>query len=43
MRILDIADTREKFATYTRAGLLSHGRGPSLPHLLEEAGGTDEE
>jgi len=44
MRNMDIADTREKLATYTRAGLLAHGRGPSLPHLLEEGTtGADEE
>jgi argininosuccinate synthase len=43
MRNLDIADTREKLATYTRAGLLSHGGATSLPHLLEEAASEPEE
>jgi argininosuccinate synthase len=43
MRNLDIADTREKLATYTRTGLLSHGRGTSsLPHLLEDGSGGDD-
>jgi argininosuccinate synthase len=28
MRNLDIADTRDKLATYVRAGVLSPGRGP---------------
>ena len=35
MRNLDIADTREKLLTYSRAGLLAPGAGTSLPHLLE--------
>jgi len=33
MRNLDIADTREKLATYARAGLLSDARGTPLPQL----------
>ena len=37
MRNLDIADTREKLFTYTRAGLLVTGEGEALPHLLEPA------
>jgi len=43
MRNLDIADTRQKLATYTRAGLLSHGGAMSLPHLLEDGTGKTEE
>jgi len=35
MRNLDIADTREKLLTYSRAGLLAPGAGASLPNLLE--------
>jgi argininosuccinate synthase len=35
MRNLDIADTREKLFTYSRAGLLAAGEGHGLPHLLE--------
>jgi len=35
MRNLDIADTREKLLTYSRAGMLAPGAGTSLPHLLE--------
>ena len=35
MRNLDIADTREKLLTYSRAGLLAPGAGTSLPNLLE--------
>ena len=33
MRNLDIADTREKLATYARLGLLSDARGTPLPQL----------
>jgi argininosuccinate synthase len=33
MRNLDIADTREKLATYARTGLLSVGSGSALPQL----------
>lgn len=33
MRSLDIADTRDKLATYARAGLLGNGR--TLPQMLE--------
>jgi argininosuccinate synthase len=33
MRNLDIIDTRDKLAIYTRAGLLSLGEGDSLPRL----------
>ena len=39
MRSLDIADTREKLATYARAGLLGNGR--TLSNMLE-GGGTEE-
>ena len=40
MRNLDIADTRDKLLTYSRAGLLAPGAGTSLPHLLEEESRT---
>jgi argininosuccinate synthase len=33
MRNLDIADTREKLAVYSRAGLLSLGQGADMPKL----------
>jgi len=33
MRNLDIADTREKLATYSKIGLLSSGKGAALPRL----------
>jgi len=36
MRNLDIADTREKLATYARVGLLSSGAGSPLPQLGNE-------
>jgi argininosuccinate synthase len=36
MRNLDIADTREKLATYARVGLLSTGPASALPRLLNE-------
>jgi argininosuccinate synthase len=36
MRNLDIADTREKLATYTQAGLLSGGGGAALPKIKNE-------
>jgi argininosuccinate synthase len=35
MRNLDIADTREKLATYTRIGLLPAGSGSVLPRLTD--------
>jgi argininosuccinate synthase len=43
MRNLDIADTREKLFTYTRAGLLAAGDGEALPHLLDPADGAKED
>ncbi len=36
MRNLDIADTRAKLLTYSRAGLLSAGQGSALPNLLQQ-------
>jgi argininosuccinate synthase len=36
MRNLDIADTRDKLFTYSRAGLLGSRGGTALPELLEE-------
>ncbi|NBQ87297.1 MAG: argininosuccinate synthase, partial [Betaproteobacteria bacterium] len=33
MRNLDIIDTRDKLAIYTRSGLLSVGHGTALPQL----------
>jgi argininosuccinate synthase len=36
MRNLDIVDTREKLAIYTRVGLLSSGEGASLPKLAND-------
>jgi len=38
MRNLDIIDTRDKLAIYTKAGLLSLGEGDSLPQLGGKAG-----
>ncbi len=38
MRNLDIEDTREKLATYSKIGLLSHGKGAALPRLGAETG-----
>ena len=40
MRNLDIADTRDKLATYARAGLLSSGAGTPLPQLGNEPAKT---
>jgi argininosuccinate synthase len=40
MRNLDIDDTREKLAIYTRSGLLTLGDGSPLPSLAD---GTDSE
>src|SRR4030095_3269201 len=40
MRNLDIADTRDKLAVYSKAGLLSLGVGSALPQL-REAGAED--
>jgi argininosuccinate synthase len=40
MRNLDIVDTREKLAIYTRSGLLTLGGGSPLPSLAD---GTDGE
>jgi argininosuccinate synthase len=37
MRNLDIADTRDKLFTYSKAGLLGSRGGSTLPELLEEA------
>jgi len=36
MRNLDIADTREKLATYARVGLLKAGGGAALPRLEDD-------
>ena len=36
MRNLDIVDTREKLAIYTRTGLLSTSQGASLPRLTND-------
>ena len=36
MRNLDIVDTREKLAIYTRTGLLSPGQGTSVPRLTND-------
>jgi argininosuccinate synthase len=36
MRNLDIVDTREKLAIYTRTGLLSPGQGTSVPRLSND-------
>ena len=36
MRNLDIVDTRDKLAIYTKTGLLSHGGGASLPKLSSD-------
>jgi argininosuccinate synthase len=36
MRNLDIVDTREKLATYSRVGLLSAGTGVPLPQIKHE-------
>ena len=36
MRNLDIVDTRDKLAIYTRAGLLSLGGGAALPRLSDD-------
>ncbi len=41
MRNLDIADTRAKLLTYSRAGLLSAGQGSALPNLLQDASETE--
>jgi argininosuccinate synthase len=38
MRNLDIADTRDKLAVYTKAGLLSAGAGAALPRLQKDDG-----
>src|ERR1039457_3267693 len=40
MRTLDIADPRDKLATYARAGLLSSGAGTPLPQLGNEPAKT---
>jgi argininosuccinate synthase len=39
MRNLDIVDTREKLAIYTRAGLLTQSPGAALPQLGSDADG----
>lgn len=36
MRNLDIVDTRDKLATYTRVGLLTTGAGAALPRLAND-------
>ena len=36
MRNLDIVDTREKLAIYTRTGLLSPGQGTAVPRLSND-------
>jgi argininosuccinate synthase len=36
MRNLDIVDTRDKLAIYTRTGLLSSTKGASLPQLKND-------
>jgi argininosuccinate synthase len=36
MRNLDIVDTRDKLAVYSKAGLLAHGGGAGLPQLGEQ-------
>jgi argininosuccinate synthase len=36
MRNLDIADTREKLAIYTRAGVLTSASDPLLPKLADD-------
>jgi len=41
MRNLDIADTRAKLLTYSRAGLLSAGQGSALPNLLQGTSETE--
>jgi argininosuccinate synthase len=39
MRNLDIADTRDKLALYSRAGLLDSGTASALPRLHGDAEG----
>ncbi len=41
MRNLDIVDTREKLATYAKAGLLTTGSGTVLPQLGNDGGRQD--
>ncbi|MFN9107951.1 MAG: argininosuccinate synthase, partial [Betaproteobacteria bacterium] len=36
LRNLDIADTRDKLAVYTQAGLLAVGGGAGVPQLKDE-------
>ena len=36
MRNLDIVDTRDKLAIYTKVGLLSSSEGASLPKLAND-------
>ena len=36
MRNLDIVDTRDKLATYTKVGLLTTGAGTALPRLAND-------
>jgi argininosuccinate synthase len=41
MRNLDIADTRDKLALYSRAGLLDSGTASALPRLHGDTEGGD--
>jgi argininosuccinate synthase len=41
MRNLDIADTREKLAVYSKAGLLSAGEGTSMLRIGEDKGNVE--
>jgi argininosuccinate synthase len=41
MRNLDISDTRDKLFAYTKVGLLSPGRGTTLPRLVEGSPGDE--
>jgi argininosuccinate synthase len=41
MRNLDITDTREKLATYSKIGLLASGKGAALPRLGSNDPGSD--
>lgn len=42
MRNLDIVDTRDKLATYTKVGLLTTGAGTALPRLANDDSRTDD-
>jgi argininosuccinate synthase len=41
MRNLDIIDTRDKLATYTKVGLLTTGAGAALPRLANDQRADD--